>query len=179
MVKYGLHFDPQEPHVFFESVKDVIVTQYRNEDRAVCGKGTYQLRKGFEYFLVNDLKWSSMTAVQRLNKIKEFQKADMRSQKDYVTITAPDAPQCSALSALPWKVRSLEVSIVILATMFEKANELLRHEDLTVKMSGTDGGSYIVANHKNQIYSVTSGKGGSFKCDQNCVNACAKIAWTL
>ena len=98
MVKYGLHFDPQEPHVFIESVKDVIETQYRNKDRAVFGKGTYRLRKGFEHFLVNDLKWISMTAVQGLNKIKEFQKADMRSQKDYVTITAPAAPQCSVLS---------------------------------------------------------------------------------
>ena len=80
---------------------------------------------------------------------------------------------------LPWKVESLEVSIVIPATMFEKENELLRHEDLIVKMSGTDDGSYIVANHTNQLYSVTSGRGGSFKCDQNCVNAFAKIAWTL
>ena len=79
-------------------MKDVTETQYRNEDRAVFGKGPYQLRKGFEHFLVNDLKWSSMAAVQRLNKAKEFQKADMRSRKDYVTITAPAAPQCSALS---------------------------------------------------------------------------------
>ena len=38
MVKYGLHFDPQNPHVSIESVKDVIETQYRNKDRAVFGK---------------------------------------------------------------------------------------------------------------------------------------------
>ena len=70
MVKYDLHFDPHKPHVFIESVKDVIETQYRNEDR-VFGKGLYRLRKGFEHFLVNNLKWSSITVVQRLNKIKE------------------------------------------------------------------------------------------------------------
>ena len=64
MVKYGLHFDPQKPRVFIESVKDVIKTQYRNEDRAAFGKGPYRLRKGFEHFLVNDLKWSSMIVVQ-------------------------------------------------------------------------------------------------------------------
>ena len=92
MVKYGLHFDPQKPHVFIESVKHVIETQYRNEDRVVFGKGPHRLRKGFEHFLVNDLKCNSMTAVQRLNKVKEFQKADMRSRKDYVTITAPTRP---------------------------------------------------------------------------------------
>ena len=76
MVKYGLHFDPQKPHVFIESVKDVIETQWRNYDWAVFGKDPHRLRKGFDHFLVNDLKWSSMTAVQRLNKVKEFQKLE-------------------------------------------------------------------------------------------------------
>ena len=98
MVKHGLYFDPQKPHVFIELVKDVLETQYRNEDRAVFGKGPYRLKKWFEHFLVNDLKRSSMTVVQRLNKFKEFQKADMISRKDYVTITASATPQCSTLS---------------------------------------------------------------------------------
>ena len=35
MVKYGLHFDPQKPHVFIESVKDIIETKYSNDDIAV------------------------------------------------------------------------------------------------------------------------------------------------
>ena len=65
--------------------------------------------------------------------------------------------------------------IVILATMFEKANELLRYEDLIVKKPGADDGSYIVAGHTSQIYCVTPGKGGSFKCDRNCENATTKL----
>ena len=174
MVKYGLHFDPQKPHVFIESVKDVIKTQYWNEDKAVFGKGPYRLRKGFEHFLVYDLKSSSMTAVQRLHKVKEFQKADMRSWKDYVTITAPAAPQCSALSVTAVESGITKVPITILAT-FEKANELLRHEDLIVKKPGADDGFYIVAGHTSQIYCVTPGKGGSFKCDRNCENATTKL----
>ena len=56
MVKYGLHFDPEKPHVFIESVKDIIETKYSNDDRAVFEKGPYQLRNGFEHFLVNILK---------------------------------------------------------------------------------------------------------------------------
>ena len=67
-----------------------------------------------------------------------------------------------------------KVRIVILST-FEKANELLQHEDLIVQKPGLDDGSYIVAGHTNQTYCVTPGKGGSFKCDQNCVNATTQI----
>ena len=151
MVKYGLHFDPQKPHVFIESVRDVIEAQYRNEDRAIFGMGPYQLRKGFEHFLVNDLKWSGLTAVQRLNKIKKFQKVDMISWKDYVTITAPVALQCSTLSVTAMESGITKVPNVILA-MFEKVNELLWHEDFIVKKPGADDGSYIAAGHRNQIY---------------------------
>ena len=111
--------------------------------------------------------------VQRLNKVKEFQKADI-SRKDYVTITASATPQCSTLSVTAMESGITKVPIVILAT-FEKANELLRHEDLIVNKPGTDDGSYIVAGHTNQIYCVTPGKGESFKIDQNCVNATTKI----
>ena len=56
MVKYGLHFDPEKPHVFIESVKDIIETKHSNDDRAVFEKGPYQLRNGFEHFLENILK---------------------------------------------------------------------------------------------------------------------------
>ena len=108
-----------------------------------------------------------MTAVQRLNKVKEFQKADIRSWKDYVMITAPATPHCSVLSVTA-------VGNIILAT-FEKANELLRHENLIVKKPGKDAGFYIIARHTKQIGCVTPGKGGSFKCDRNCVNASTKI----
>ena len=45
-----------------------------------------------------------------------------------------------------------KVPIAILATMFEKANELLQQEDLIVRMPGGDDGSYIAASHTNQIY---------------------------
>ena len=68
-----------------------------------------------------------------------------------------------------------KVPIEILATMFEKVNKLLQHEDLIVRKPDTDDGSNIVARHTNQIYCVKPGKGGSFKCVWNCVNASMKI----
>ena len=108
IVKYGLHFDPQKPHVIIESVKEVIKTLYRNEDSVNFGKGPYRLRKGFEQLLVNDLKWSSMTAVQQLNKVKEFQKADMTSQKIMSRSLHPLLHGVVHFPLLPWKVESLK-----------------------------------------------------------------------
>ena len=87
----------------------------------------------------------------------------------------PLAPQCSILSVTAMESGITKVPNVILTTMFEKANELLRHEDRIVKKPGADDGSYIVAGQTNQIDCVTPGKGRSFKCDRNCVNASTKI----
>ena len=91
--------------------------------RAVFGKSPFRLRKKFEHFLINYLNWSSMIAVQKLNRVMEFQKADTRSRKDYVTINAPVVPKCSALSVTPMESGITKVPSVIFPTMFEKSNE--------------------------------------------------------
>ena len=65
IIKYGLHFDKKNPPEFIERVKEVINTQFRNEDRAVFGEGPYRLRNGFERYSVNDFQWGQLTAQQR------------------------------------------------------------------------------------------------------------------
>ena len=51
-MKYGLHFDIKNPQGFIERVKEVINTQFRNEDREVFEKGPYRLRKGLRDILL-------------------------------------------------------------------------------------------------------------------------------
>ena len=80
-IKHGINFDKQKPQEFIEKVREIINMQFRNEDRAVFGKGPYNLRKGFEKYYVNDFKWGQLTAQQRLTKIKEFRNVCM-SGKD-------------------------------------------------------------------------------------------------
>ena len=81
IIKHGFNFDKQKPEEFIEKVREIINMQFRNEDRAVIGKGPYNLRKGFEKYYVNDFKWGQLTAQQRLTKIKEFRNVCM-SGKD-------------------------------------------------------------------------------------------------
>ena len=56
IIKHGINFDKQKPQEFIEKVKEIINMQFRNEERAVSGKGPYKLRKGFEKYYVNDFK---------------------------------------------------------------------------------------------------------------------------
>ena len=63
----------------------------QNEDRAVFGKGPYNLRKGFEKYYVNDFKWVQLTSQQILTKIKEFRNVcmsgDDKESEKYSTIS--------------------------------------------------------------------------------------------
>ena len=43
MVKHALNFDPKSPDDFINEVKNIVETQFRNEDRAVFGKEQYEI----------------------------------------------------------------------------------------------------------------------------------------
>ena len=170
IIKHGINFDKQKPQVFIEKVKEIINMQFRNEDRAVFGKGPYKLRKGFEKYYVNDFKWGQLTAQQRLTKIKEFRNVCM-SEKDkdhenYSTISG----SANNLSISPKDSGINTVPLSVLETMFEKAKSLVRNDGLVIEKPGATNGSYIVAGSGNRIFCVSSGKGESFKCDRNCIN---------
>ena len=149
--------------------------QFRNEDRVVFGKGPYKLRKGFEKYYVNDFKWGQLTAQQRLTKIKEFRNVCM-SEKDkdhenYSTISG----SANNLSISPKDSGINTVPLSVLERMFEKAKSLVRNDGLVLEKPGATDGSYIVAGSANRIFCVSSGKGGSFKCDRSCINSRTKI----
>ena len=175
IIKHGINFDKQKPQEFIEKVKEIINMQFRNEDRAVFGKGPYKLRKGFEKYYVNDFKWGQLTAQQRLTKIKEFRNVCM-SEKDkdhenYSTISG--SANNLSISAKNSGINT--VPLRVLESVFEKAKSFVRNDGLVLEKPGATDGSCIVAGSLNRIFCVSSGKGGSFKCDRSCINSRTKI----
>ena len=67
------------------------------------------------------------------------------------------------------------VPLSVLERMFEKAKSLVRNDGLVLEKPGETDCSYIVAGSANRIFCVSSGKGGSSKCDRNCINSKTKI----
>jgi hypothetical protein len=63
----------------------------------------------------------------------------------------------------------------ILETVFDKANRLLDSPENIIPKPGATDGSYIVPGYSNTIHIVTPGKGGSLKCDRDCVNNSTKL----
>ena len=183
VIKHGLKFDEKKPHEFIQEIKNIIEMQYRDEDRAIVGKGPYEVRPEFQHLVVDDKAWSKMSHEQLMAKIEKYVKSGMDAKKVVVnkeieidnssiqdslssTITLPITASDSGITTVP---------MPILQAMFDKASQLLRKRDNVIAKPGATDGSFIVAGTGNTIHVVTPGKGGCLKCDRNCVNSSTRI----
>ena len=104
----------KNPQDFIERVKGFINTQFKNEDRAVFGKGPYRLQKGFERYFVDDFQWGQWTAQQRLRKVDVFKKATMNDKEEFVEeyVSKCSSKQILPLSAKDCKIDKVPLSIL-------------------------------------------------------------------
>ena len=180
MVKHALKLDSKRPHEFIDEIKNLIETQFRNEDRAVFGKGPYEIRPEFQHLGVNDQQWSKLGSEEKMRKLSKYLESGMgekRLLEKRDTVTKESA-SASVAMLLPVTASTSGVTTVpkpILGAMFDKANRLLQASNHVVPKPGPSDGSFIVAGHGNTFHVVTPGKGSSLKCDGNCVNRSTSI----
>ena len=56
MIKHKLDFNPHNPTDFIEHLKELIIDlQFRNEDKAIFDKGSYELNESLKQLTVNKL----------------------------------------------------------------------------------------------------------------------------
>ena len=85
MIKHKLDFNPHNPTDFIEYLKELIIDlQFRNEDKAIFDKGSYELNKSLKQLTVNKLldKWQK----QQVQKIKAFKKAGLESKVNLLNV---------------------------------------------------------------------------------------------
>ena len=183
MIKHGLHFEAKKPHEFVTQIKHIIETQFRNEDRAVFGKGPFKVRPDFAKSLPDESKWGRMTLEQRKKVLKKFEDMDMdcmpldtlQDDENTTTSSRSQADSCPHLSVPLNGVKIQTIPAPILASMYQKANQLLSKPDHVVPKPGASNGSFIVAGSSDTIHVVTPGKGGSLTCDRSCIHRKTKL----
>ncbi len=55
--------------------------QYRDENRAVVGKGPYKVRPEFQHLVLDDKTWSKMSHEQLMAKVEKYFKSGMGAKK--------------------------------------------------------------------------------------------------
>ena len=90
ILKYGLHFEPKKPHKFVTQVKDIINMQFRNEERAVFGKGPFKVRPDFSHLIPDEIRLGKMTHNQRTKMINRFIETGMDGRRDLLAEQGED-----------------------------------------------------------------------------------------
>lgn len=178
IIKHGLNFKAEKPHEFIDKIKNIIETQQRNEDRAVFGKGMYQVRPGFKHFTIDEMERSRLSHAQITKKLLEFKNATMNGKRDVTNSDQTNCEEERRKSSMSISAKASGISTVplsIIEAMFEKASNLLASDGNVIPKLGANSGSYIIAGSSNKVHSVTPGKGGCISCDRTCINSSTKI----
>ena len=128
MIKYGLDFNPKEPCEFVEEVRNIIESQFSNEDRAVFNRGDFRISEGFHHLAVNDTKWSKTNHAQLEAGILKFAKTNMSGRKSILRNVTQVLSSTTTTVAKGLSVDASEsclttIPITIVERMFEKALE--------------------------------------------------------
>ena len=83
MVKYALNFEKQDPAKFINVVKEVIETQFRNEDRAVFGVGPYDLAEEFSHLGASKNTVSQLSTKERDELTDTFMNSGVEAKKTF------------------------------------------------------------------------------------------------
>ena len=140
MIKHALHFDPKEPHEFVNAMRNIIETQYRNEDRAVFAKGPYEIRPEFQHLAVNENEWSKLSAEEKIIKLEKYVQSGMESKKVLSKETPKSVKSSPSPPVLSFTANSAGISNIalsVLATMFDKANDLVCAPNNVLPKPGT------------------------------------------
>eukprot|EP00794_Sanderia_malayensis_P002355 gene2355-2713_t len=150
MIKHGLHFELKKIQEFIVQVKSIVDAQFRNEGRAVIGKGPFKVIPMFSYLVPDDRRWGSMSHSQRMKATHKFLAAASES----------------GIKTIPPN---------ILESMFTNPNQLLKKPGFVMPTPGANIGSFVVAAGSNNTHTVKQGRGGSLECDKACLHRSTKL----
>lgn len=180
MIKHALKFEAKRPHEFVDDIRNIVETQYRNEDRAVFGKGPYEVRPEFQHLAVDEKQWGSLSHEERKSRLEKYVNSGMDCKKDLSKCKRKDRddssnPSTPVISMTASRTGISTMPMSVLQILFDKADKLATTQNNVIPKPGASDGSYVVAGYGNTTHSVTPGKGGSLKCDRSCINASTGI----
>ena len=172
LIKHGLNFSPSRIHEFILQIKDIISTQFRNEQRAVFKKGIYRLAEGFKH-----LESSRVSMPEKQEKLAEYFRTGVNGRQEFSPLRTEVASDEEEVSGLSENVISSGITSVpapILDHMFERAEELLALDNHTQQHVG-DANTYLVFDTRKDITVTRLRSGTIFSCGNKCLHQKTRI----
>ena len=181
MLKNQVNYKRSDMINFLQKLNDLIREQEREVERAIIGRGKYELRPQYQSFHVPETKWFAMSTLQREQHLRKFENAlvsDVSSSPgDLAACMTPerlgrDLTLASSLSVGVHTVTTAgRIPLNCLEGIWSKAAELLKTKGAIVSAPGVGSGANFVLSYSGQRpHLVIPKRGNMFACDQNCPN---------
>ena len=177
MIKHKVNYKQNELPEFLEKYKELVCEQEQEVNKALLGRGKYELHNQYQSWHIPESKWFSMTTSQREQHIQKFSVASvmdtLQSEGNAHSICV--GRDQSLLSSMSVDFRSLtdctRLPINCLQGIWNKAAELLKTENAIVAPPGSDNGAKFVLSYRgSKPHLVTPKKTEVFACDSECPN---------
>ena len=181
MLKSQTNYKRSEMFEFLEKLKQLIYEQDREIERAIIGRGKYELRPQYTSFHVPEVKWFVMSIQQREQHLRKFFNASVsdiaHGEGSQDTLLAAEClgRDLSPMSTLSVSVHDIaddvRIPLTCLEGIWSKAAELLQTEEAIVSAPGVgDGAKFVLSYSGRKPHLVVPKKGGAFACDDECPN---------
>ena len=195
MLKRKLDYKRSELPAFIDKIKELVNEQQKELERAVIGRGKYQLKQQYQNLQVTESKWFLMTQEQRKNHLTKLESVALKSTIERDALD----PLCSELSSatestLPQlsshsnKDSSVEISpsglsvdistaatlvnvpIACLEGIWIKAKRLLETNGAIAPAPGQLREARMVLSYSGKAPHIVTPKKNDFSCDSSCPN---------
>lgn len=195
MLKRKLDYKQSELPAFIDKVKELVNEQQKELERAVIGRGKYQLKRQYQYLQVAESKWFLMTQEQRKTHLSKLQSVAPKSaiEGDELDLCSkPSNPAESTslqLSSHSNKDSSVQIStsglsvdvstaatlvnipITCLEGIWIKAKKLMETDGAIAPAPGQLPEARMVLSYSGKTpHMVTPKENGDFSCDSSCSN---------
>ena len=181
MLKSHTKYKRSEIFEFLQKLKELITEQDREIERAIIGRGKYELRPQYHSLSILESKWFIMSTSQRELHLKKFSNttvcetsslSDDTLDQSLTTCLGRDLTPASSLSvSIDALAGSVRIPLNCLEGIWNKAAELLKTDGAIVSAPGVGtGAKYVLSYTRQKPHLVVPKKGGSYSCDQDCPN---------
>ena len=173
MLKHKVNYRRSELPTFLKELKELIHDQQCEVEKAVIGRGKFELRDQYRFLHVAETKWFSMSSSQRESHLKRFAATALCDVGDDKNICV--GRDVSASFALSVQVDSFASDVRVprssLEGIWSKAAELLKTDGAIVTAPGVGvDAKYVLSYSGRKPHLVVPTKEGGFKCDSDCPN---------
>ncbi len=169
---------------FIEKVKQLIVEQHNEIQRAVINQGKYQFQSQYRFLMVPESQWFMMTSAQRTKHMSKVKSLPVLSPcSDVLAEDNTKHPQPSGaeiqqqhatVSTLSVDAntfaKGVHVPLTCVEGMFRKAIELLNDSEAVTAAPGSCHESRMVLSYSGKIPHLVKPTKGGYCCDSNCAN---------